>query len=88
MTENARAWKTPISAVKVGTKLICDDGFFCLKEGDICEVCADENGALFIPCRGEDTTGELGSMRHYLDAQWNDEQTDYVGLRIVEVPHD
>lgn len=39
-----------IADVKVGSKLECDGGFTCMKQGAIKEVAAFD-GQLYIPCR-------------------------------------
>ena len=57
--------------VKVGTVLIADGGFTCIKEG--AELAAQEDSAgLFVPC---------ADGHHYLDGQLDDGDV-YIGLRL------
>lgn len=57
--------------IKVGDRLIADDGFDCIDEDEIVEVAADESGQLYVPCR---------DVKHYLDTQQG-ENGECVGLR-------
>lgn len=56
-------------AVRVGTRLRCDDGFDCMDAGSVVTVEADEAGDLFVPCR---------CGRHYLDGQLGSPDDDHV----------
>lgn len=73
-----------LSDVKVNDKLVADDGFTCLREGEIVTVEADDGG-LFVRCCAHDE-GDYGKPvddtrdgHHYLDGQEN-EDGECVGL--------
>ena len=74
-------YEAPVAEVKVGTRLICDDGFTCIDDGAVLEVKADENDELYFDCRGPAGSG-AAVERHYLDGQLNSECTCYVGLKL------
>lgn len=59
-----------VKDVKAGDKLKCDDGFTCLKKGEVVPVRSWTDG-LFVPC---------SEGRHYLSGQADDGGTYYVGL--------
>jgi len=60
--------------VRAGMTLLADGGFRCLREGERCEVHADEKGMLYIICK---------HGRHYLVAQVDD-YLELVGLRLAD----
>ncbi len=60
-----------VKEVKTGDILECDGDFDCLEPWTKHEVFSDENKELYIKCLAEN---------HYLDGQYNDEETHYVGL--------
>lgn len=68
----------PVGSVAVGTKLICDDGFTCLKDHAVVEVKEDDEGDLYVPC----AEGE-----HGLDGQVDDAGENYVGFWLAGEPN-
>lgn len=70
-----------VSQVKVGTKLKADGGFTCLDEGEVCEVCADEDG-LYIKCK-EGRHGLGGQLASELDTDIDPADDEYVGLYVA-----
>ena len=71
----------PVSRVKVGTKLIADGGFDCLKKGEIVTVEMNEKGELYVPCK---------DGHHLLDGQGCPDEGDieyYTGfLEVTNTP--
>ena len=61
--------------VVVGTKLIADGGFTCLRAGDVLTVDIDDHGGLFVPC---------DAGQHRLDGQLDDGD-EYIGFQLAKV---
>lgn len=71
--------KANINTIKVGDWVQADEGFTCLKKGDIREVRAYGNDGFYIEC-GENHRGQ-----HLLDGQLAfDGSGDLVGLTVVK----
>lgn len=82
----------PIHTVVDGTEIIADGGFTCLSDGEVCRVRKNENG-LYVLCAGHHEGEEYGkpaitsrTERHYLDAQLDDDEENYVGF--LNLSHD
>lgn len=54
MLDNSGRAYAKIDDVKVGSKLECDGGFDCMKEGEIRHVQMDRTGELYIRCKEGD----------------------------------
>lgn len=64
--------RVPISAVHPGSKLVCDDGFTCMKDHAVRTVWAAPNGGgLYVRC---------DDGQHFLDGQESDDGVFYVGF--------
>lgn len=64
----------PVSAVHVGTRLICDGGFTCMGDGAVKEVMIS-GSTLFVRCRH----GE-----HALGGQLDDAGENYLGFWLAD----
>ncbi len=62
------------SEVKVGTELIADGGFTCIRENAVLIVKQDDGG-LFVDCDDE-------GHKHYLDGQLDDGEV-YIGFELA-----
>lgn len=62
-----------LADVAAGTRLVPDDGFDCLAEGETITVQADRAGRLYLPCR---------CGQHFLDGQ-SDDGVTLIGLRLA-----
>ena len=60
-----------VSEVTVGTTLIADALFDCIKQGARLTVEADKNGELFVPCK---------QGKHYLYGQYSYDSTELIGF--------
>jgi hypothetical protein len=69
MTNKQPPWPK-LSTLKAGDKLIADDGFDCLQDGQLYVVDIDQRGNPFVAC---------ANGIHHLDGQLND-QNEIVGL--------
>jgi hypothetical protein len=65
-----------VHEVKEGSILVADDGFTCLRNGEVLTVQKDEEG-LYVPCC---------DGQHYIDGQISDDGKTYVGLTLKRMP--
>jgi len=70
-----------IDDIKRGDKLIADGGFTCIDEDEVLEVMEDEGG-LYVFCRGEDGLHGPGN-HHYLEGQVDDDDGACVGFKFA-----
>ncbi|WP_244517984.1 A1S_2505 family phage non-structural protein [Ancylobacter rudongensis] len=68
-----------MASVTAGTRLVCDNGFSCLEDGQVVEVLADADGSLYVDCGGPER------HHHYIDGQLTVDGTHYVGFKLETV---
>lgn len=68
---NGKPW-AKLSQLKLGDKLRADGGFTCIDEGAVLEIRADDDGELYVDCRGSEDATDCGPGLHYLDGQADD----------------
>jgi hypothetical protein len=72
-----------VDAVKVGTKLVCDDGFTCVSPGEIVTVEADVDGKLAFRC--SNGLHGLDGQRANEDGQIDDDGEYYAGFWLYQL---
>lgn len=68
--------------IEIGDTIIADEGFPCMAAGSH-EVHADEDGHLFVWCKGEETEDGVfpyGPTKHHLDGQVDEPGGDVIGF--------
>lgn len=73
MTDDNSIYVTKASDVRAGTIIKVDGGFTRLPPFSL-HVVVEDAGGVYVPC---------GTGKHYLDGQYDDDESHYVGLKVV-----